>query len=156
MYLCTYLHWRKYNRIPSVGITIDAKSIPAPSIIVRPSGCDLHGNNAARSARAKELDQVNTPKTGEGTTPPPPPCLRPWITPKRRRKAPPFLIYLLRHQFDTFGENLNVIVGFLLRYIDFCDVTMRRFWSKSAKMFANSSKIEFKSKLQIEITKHAS
>ena len=71
MYLCTYLHWRKYNRIPSVGITIDAKSIPAPSIIVRPSGCDLHGNNAARSARAKELDQVNTPKTGEGTTPPP-------------------------------------------------------------------------------------
>ena len=33
----------------------------------RPSGRSFHYNNAARSARAKESDQVNTPTTGEGT-----------------------------------------------------------------------------------------
>ena len=33
--------------------------------------------------------------------------------------------YLLRHQLDTFFENLKVIGRNLLSYIDVCDVTSR-------------------------------
>ena len=80
----------------------------------RPSGCDFHDNNAARSARANESDQVNPPMTGEGMKNAPHTCLTSWITPKRRRFALPLLIYLLGHQFDTFGENLKVIVDFFI------------------------------------------
>ena len=46
MHLCTYLHWQKYNRIPS--FSIDTESIPASSVIAKAEWAQLAWQQRSR------------------------------------------------------------------------------------------------------------
>ena len=46
---------------------------------------------------------------------------------KRRRSGHPFLVYILRHQFYTYCENLKVIEWEILSEVIFCGFATCRF-----------------------------
>ena len=84
------------------------------------------------------------------------------MTRKRLCAAPPFLhysvpsptAYILGHQFGTFCDHLKLLGMIFLSLSIFCDVTTRRFRSKSAKCLEIRQKSSFRANNEQQTLKY--